>query len=49
MALQNSQVTESTIRLKELEIQEKMISKWNGQLPATMLNDDINGVFNINK
>lgn len=28
---------------------EKMIDKWNGQLPSTMLDDDIMSVFNINK
>lgn len=28
---------------------EKMIEKWNGVLPATMLGDDIQSVFNLNK
>lgn len=28
---------------------EKMLEKWNGQLPTTILNDDILSVFNINK
>ena len=27
--------------------QKAMIEKWNGQLPNTMLNDGINGLFNI--
>lgn len=26
---------------------EKMLEKWNGQLPTTMLNDDIMSVFNV--
>ena len=47
MALQNSQVTENTIRLKELEIQEKMINKWSGNLPNTMLTDGVNSIFNL--
>lgn len=28
---------------------EKMIEKWNGQLPTTILNDDIMSIFNVNK
>lgn len=28
---------------------EKMLEKWNGQLPTTLLGDDIQSVFNINK
>lgn len=35
MALQNEQITENTLRLKALEIQQKAIEKWNGQLPTT--------------
>ena len=30
-------------------LMEKMIEKWNGQLPTTMLNDDIMSVFNVNQ
>ena len=29
-------------------LMEKMIEKWNGQLPTTMLNEDIMSVFNTN-
>ena len=29
-------------------LEEKMIEKWNGQLPATMLNDDVLSIFNTN-
>lgn len=32
--IQASTVTPLTIRLRELEMQEKMIEKWNGQLPT---------------
>ena len=48
MELQNSQITDNTLRLKELEIKQKMIEKWNGQFPTTMLNDKIQGLFNFN-
>ena len=47
MSLQNSQITEQTLRLKELEIQEEFIEKWNGVMPTTMLNDDISTMMNI--
>lgn len=47
MELQNNQITDKTLQLKELEIKEKMINKWNGQYPSTMLNDNINGLFNL--
>lgn len=49
MELQNQQITESTLKLKELEIKQKMIEKWNGQYPTTMLNDNVSGLFNINQ
>lgn len=47
MAAQNSQITDNYLKLKEIENQKAMIEKWNGQLPNTMLNDGINGLFNI--
>lgn len=47
MSLQNSQITEQTLRLKELEIQEEFIEKWNGVMPTTMLNDNISTMMNI--
>lgn len=47
MELQNSQVTDKTIKLKELEIMEKMIEKWNGEYPKTMLGEDTSALFNI--
>lgn len=45
MELQNSKITENTLKLKELENQEKFIQKWNGTLPSTMLNDKISTIF----
>ena len=47
MELQNSQITENTLRLKELEVKQSLINKWNGSMPNTMLNDGINGIFNL--
>ena len=47
MELKNSQITENTLKLKELENQEAFIKKWNGQLPSTMLNDKISAIFGI--
>lgn len=41
MRQQNSQITENTLKLKELEIQKEFIEKWNGQLPSTALTDSI--------
>ena len=49
MKQQNAQITEQTLRLKELEIMEEYVEKWNGQLPSTMLNDNMTGLFNLNK
>ena len=47
MELQNQQITENTLRLKELEIKEKMINKWNGEYPDTMLGEGTNTLFNL--
>ena len=41
MELQNKQITEQTLKLKQLEIQQALINKWNGQLPTTSLGDNI--------
>lgn len=49
MELQNSQITDKTLQQKALEIKEKMIEKWNGQFPATMLGEDTSALFNLNK
>jgi len=47
MALQNAQITDKTLALKKLEKMEKMINKWSGNFPSTMLNDQITGLFNL--
>jgi regulator of protease activity HflC (stomatin/prohibitin superfamily) len=47
MELQNEQITENTLKLKELEVKEKLIEKWSGNFPSTMLSDDVNALFNI--
>ena len=47
MALQNSQITENTLKLKELENEKAMIDKWNGQYPSTMLGNGTNTLFNL--
>lgn len=47
MELQNSQITENTLKLKELENQESFIKKWTGNLPSTMLSDKISTIFGI--
>lgn len=39
MKLQNKEITQNTLALKELEIKEQLIKKWNGQYPSTMLGD----------
>ena len=48
MELQNSQITELTLRLKELENERAMIDKWNGATPTTVLSDDAMSILNIN-
>lgn len=48
MRQQNEQITEQTLKLKELENQAKLIEKWNGQLPTTVLGDNI-PMINIDK
>lgn len=35
MRQQNNEITDKTLKLKELEVKQKMIDKWNGQLPTT--------------
>ena len=47
MKQQNAQITEQTLKLKELEIQQKLIEKWNGAFPTTMLNDNVSALFDI--
>lgn len=47
MRQQNQQITEQTLRLKELENEAKMIEKWNGTLPTTVT-DEVMALFNNN-
>ena len=48
MKQQNQEITDKTLKLKELEIQEKLIEKWNGQLPSTFTGD-AGVLFNLGK
>lgn len=41
MRQQNEQITEQTLRLKELENQSKLIEKWDGQAPKTITDEVI--------
>lgn len=46
MKQQNKQITEETLKLKELEVQQKLIEKWDGKLSTYMLGDTM-PFFNI--
>lgn len=48
MRQQNKEVTDKTLELKRLEVQQALINKWNGQLPTTSLGDNI-PLLNIGK
>lgn len=48
MELQNREITDKTLALKRLEVQEKMIEKWSGTLPSTTLGNDTTALFNLN-
>ncbi len=41
MRQQNQEITDKTLQLKRLEVQQKLIEKWNGALPSTTLGDNI--------
>lgn len=45
MKQQNEQITEETLKLKELENKAALIEKWNGQLPSTVT-DDVLSILN---
>lgn len=47
MELQNLQITENTLRLKELEVKQSLINKWNGALPQTSLGQGVMSMFNV--
>ena len=48
MKQQNQEITENTLKLKELENQQKLIEKWSGNFPTTMTGDALS-IFNLNK
>lgn len=48
MRQQNQEITDKTLELKRLEVQQKLIEKWNGQLPSTTLGNNI-PMLNIEK
>lgn len=48
MRQQNNQITDKTLQLKKLEVQQKLIEKWDGKLPTTNLGDNI-PMLNISK
>lgn len=48
MKLQNKEITEKTLQLKKLEVQEQLIKKWDGKLPSTTLGENI-PMLNIGK
>ena len=48
MKYQNQEITDKTLKLKELQNQEELIKKWNGALPTTSLGDNV-PLLNINK
>ncbi len=48
MRQQNQEITDKTLELKRLEVQQSLIEKWNGQLPTTALGDNI-PMLSLNK
>ncbi|MCI8272881.1 MAG: prohibitin family protein [Clostridia bacterium] len=46
MKQQNQEITDKTLELKRLEVQQKMIEKWNGELSKYMLGNSI-PLFNL--
>ena len=49
MKQQNAEITDKTLELKRLEVQQSLINKWNGQLPTTMTGSDTSTIFSLNK
>ena len=41
MQAQNASITENALKLKELEIEQQFIEKWNGVLPTTLSGESI--------
>ena len=49
MKQQNAEITDKTLELKRLEVQQKLIEKWSGQLPSTITGDGVSNIFSLNK
>ncbi|MDY3828615.1 MAG: SPFH domain-containing protein, partial [Clostridium sp.] len=49
MKQQNAEITDKTLELKRLEVQQTLIKKWNVQLPTTMTGSDTSNIFSLNK
>ena len=45
--LEAQSITDKTLEQKKLEVQEKWIEKWSGNLPTTMLGDQANMLYNL--
>lgn len=41
MKLTNTEVTDKVLRLRELEVQQQWVEKWNGALPTTVMGDAV--------
>ena len=49
MRLKNEAITNETLELKRLELQQTLIGKWNGQLPTTSLGDGSDILLNLGR
>lgn len=47
--LQSESVTDKSLEQLRLEIQRELVNKWDGHFPSTMLGDNPNMLFNLNK
>jgi regulator of protease activity HflC (stomatin/prohibitin superfamily) len=48
MELQNSQITENTLKLRRIETLQAFVDKWDGKLPSTMLSEGLDAILNLN-
>ncbi len=48
MELQNSQITENTLKLRRIETLQAFVDKWDGKLPSTMLSESLDAILNLN-
>lgn len=48
MELQNSQITENTLKLRRIETLQAFVDKWDGKLPSTMLSENLDAILNLN-